>query len=79
MSKLYRYILPKAKYSHYDRSSHKSVYMDNIEDYVSHNEVQIDIFANNGKNRKLIEKIYKVTSKIVLAQLLLSIIFFIVL
>ncbi len=79
MSRLYRNILPKAKYSHYSKSSHKAVYMDNIEDYVSHDEVQINIFANNGKNRKLIEKIYKVTSKIVLAQLLLSIIFFIVL
>ena len=79
MSRLYRYILPKAKYSHYDRSSHRSVYMDNIEDYVSHNEVQINVFANNGRNRKLIEKIYKVTSKIVLVQLLLSIIYFIVL
>ena len=79
MSKLYRNILPKAKYSHYDKSSHKSVYMDNIEDYVSHDEVQINVFANNGKNRRRIEKIYKVTSKIVLIQILLSIIFFFVL
>lgn len=79
MMALYRNILPKAKYSHYSRSSHKSVYVDNVDDYVSHNEVQIGKFAGNSKNRMLIEKIYKVTSKIVLIQLLLSLIFIVVL
>ena len=77
MMGLYRKILPRAKYSHYSRSSHKSVYVDNIEDFTSHNEVQIGDFANNGKNRELIEKIYKITSKIVLAQLVISILLFI--
>ena len=47
MARIYRNILPKAKYSHYSKSSHKAVYMDNIEDYVSHNEVEINVFANN--------------------------------
>ena len=79
MMGLYRNILPKAKYSHYSKSSHKSVYVDNIEDYISHNEVQIGKFANNGKNRVLIEKIYKITSKIVLVQLVLSVLYFFVL
>ena len=78
MMGLYRNIIPKAKYSHYSRSSHKSVYVDNIEDFTSHNEVQIGKFANNGKNRTKIEKIYKITSKIILVQLVLSIIFFII-
>lgn len=76
---LYRNILPKAKYSHYSKSSQKSIYVDNIEDYISHNEVQIGKFANNGKNRVLIEKIYKITSKIVLVQLVLSVLYFFVL
>ena len=62
MLALYRNILPKAKYSHYSKSSHKSVYVDNVEDFVAHNEVQIGKFANNGKNREIIEKIYKITS-----------------
>ena len=39
----------KAKYSHYSRSSHKSVYVDNVDDYVSHNEVQIGKFVDNEK------------------------------
>lgn len=79
MLALYRNILPKAKYSHYSRSSHKSVYVDNLEDYTSHDEVQIGRFANNGKNRVIIEKIYKVTSKIVLIQLAISILLFFIL
>lgn len=79
MMALYRSIVPKAKYSHYSRSSHKSVYVDNVEDYVAHNEVQIGKFANNGKNRAIIEKIYKITSKIVLVQLAISILLFFVL
>ncbi|MCI8640365.1 MAG: hypothetical protein HFJ59_00585 [Clostridia bacterium] len=76
MTALYKNIIPKAKYSHYSRQSHKSVYVDNIEDYTSHDEVQIGKFTNNGKNRENIEKIYKVTSKIVLVQLAISILFF---
>ena len=77
MMGLYRNILPRAKYSHYSRSSHKSVYVDNIEDFTSHNEVQIGDFANNGKNRELIEKIYKITSKIILIQILISVLLFV--
>lgn len=79
MMALYRNIIPKAKYSHYSRSSHKSVYVDNIDDFTSHNEVQIGKYTDNGKNRVLIEKIYKITSKIVLVQLVLSILYFIIL
>ena len=76
---LYRNILPKTKYSHYNKSSKKSVYVDNIEDYISHDEVQIGTFTNNGKQRETIEKIYKITSKIVLLQVVISIILFFVL
>lgn len=79
MLALYRNILPKAKYSHYSSSSHKSVYVDNIEDYVSHDEVQIGKFANNARNRELIEKIFKITNKIVLVQLAVSILLFFIL
>lgn len=79
MMSLYRNIIPKTKYSHYNSSSHKSVYVDNIEDFTSHNEVQIGKFTDNGKNRVIIEKIYKVASKIVLVQLALSILYFIIL
>ena len=54
-------------------------YVDNLDDYLSHNEVQIGKFANNGKNREMIEKIYKITSKIVLVQIVISILLFLIL
>lgn len=75
----YKNILPKTKYSHYSRQSHKSVYVDNIDAYISEDEVQIGKFANCKKNRATIEKIYKVTSKIVLLQLVISILLFFIL
>lgn len=78
MKTLYKTIVQKTKYSHYNRSSSKSVYVDDIEKFISSDEVQIGINAYNGKKRLIIERIYKITSKIVLLQLILSIIFFIV-
>lgn len=79
MKALYKNIIPKAKYSHYSRSSHKFIYVDNIEDYTSKNEVQIGKFVNNGNNRVTIEKIYKITSKMVLIQLVISVLLCIIL
>ncbi len=79
MMNFYKNIIPKRIYSYYSKSSHKGVYVDNLEDFVQHNEVQIGKFADNGKNRNLIEKIYKITNKIVLVQVLLSIIYFLIL
>lgn len=79
MMSFYRNIIPKTKYSHYSSSSHKSVYVDDVEDFVGHDEIQIGKNTNNGKRRLLIEKIYKVTKIIVLIQLVLSIIFFLIL
>lgn len=79
MMGLYRNILPKSKYSHYSSSSHKSVYVDDVDRYIGECEVHIGMYANSGKNRALIEKIYKVTSKIVLVQLAISVMLFFIL
>lgn len=72
MMDLYKNIIPKEKISHYSKSSHKFVYVDNIEKYITHNEVQIGKYANNAKNRSIIERIYAVTRKIVLIQIVIS-------
>ena len=72
MMNLYRNIIPKEKFSHYSKSSQKLVYVDNIEKYITHNEVQIGKYANNAKNRRVIEKIFAVTKKIVLIQIVIS-------
>ena len=79
MKSLYNTIIPRAKYSHYSKLDKKSVYTDDIEEYISQDEVQIGIFTDNGKKRMKIEKIYRVTKIIVLVQLLISIILFLVL
>ena len=76
MTVMYKNIVPKTKYSHYSRQSHKSVYVDNIDDFTSHDEVQIGDFANNGRNRANIEKIFKITSKIIIVQFVISILLF---
>lgn len=79
MMGLYRNILPRSKYSHYSYSSHKSVYVDDIDNYTGECEVHIGMYADSGKNRKLIEKIYKITSKIILVQVAISVILFFIL
>lgn len=76
---LYSNILPERKYSHYNSSSHKSVYVDDIEGYKKDCEVHIDKLANAKQNREKIERMYKVTRKIVLVQLVISILLFLVL
>lgn len=78
MMNLYKNIAPKRK-SHYSAKAHKVVYTDNIDDLIEHNEVQIGRFSDNGEKRNLIEKIYKITNKIILVQLVLSILYFIIL
>ena len=79
MHSLYKNIVPQKKYSHYDRSSNKSVYIDNVEDYIEGDEVHIGKFANNGRNRQIIEKMFKITNRVVLVEVLISVILFFVL
>jgi len=79
MKLLYKNIVPEKKYSHYDKSSRKSVYVDNLDEYIEGDEVHIGKFANNGKNRETIEKIYKVTKIIVMVELIISLALFFIL
>lgn len=72
----YRKMLPERKYAEYSASSRKLRYADDIEDYTIYNEIHIGKYYNCGKNRKLIEKIFKITNIIVGGQLLISIILF---
>lgn len=72
---LYKNIAPNKKYSHYNKNSGKSVYIDDIEGYVKLNEVQIGKFYNTIQQRAKIEKIFKITSIIVIIQLILSCIY----
>ena len=76
---IYRPLLPSTKYAGYSSSSHKSLYRDDIDDYINGAEVYIGKYWDAEKRRNLIEKIYKVTRIVVLVQLLISIILFFVL
>lgn len=76
---IYRPLLPSTKYAGYSSSSHKSLYRDDIDDYINGAEVHIGKYWDAEKRRNLIEKIYKVTRIVVLVQLLISIILFFVL
>lgn len=75
----YKNLIPKTKYAGWNKSKHRATYIDNIDDFVGHNEVQIGQFANNGKSREKIEKVYKITNKIVLIQLIISVLLFFIL
>lgn len=76
---IYKPLLPEAKYAGYNSSTYKSVYKDDIDDYLEHSEVHFGKFWDAEKRRNKIENIYKITNKIILAQLLISIILFLVL
>ena len=75
---LYRPLLPSTKYAGYNRSTYKSQYTDDIDDYLEHSEVHFGKYWDAEIRRNKIEKIYKITSKIVLVQLLISVILYFV-
>lgn len=76
---VYRPLLPESKYAGYNSSTYKSVYKDDIADYLEHSEVHIGKFWDAEKRRIKIEKIYKVTRIILLVQLIISVILFFIL
>ena len=75
---IYRPLLPNTKYAGYDTSRHRSKYTDDIDNYTEYAEIQIGKYWDAEKRRNKIEKIYKVTNKIILVQLIISVILFFV-
>ncbi len=76
---VYRPLLPETKYAGYNSSTYKSVYKDDVDDYLEHSEVHIGKFWDAEKRRNKIEKIYKVTRIIVLIQIVISAILYLIL
>lgn len=72
----YKNLIPKTKYVGWNKSKHRATYIDNVDDFIAHNEIQIGQFTNNGRTREKIEKVYKITNKIILIQLFISILLF---
>ncbi len=76
---IYRPLLPSTKYAGYDYSANRSKYKDDVDDYTEHSEVHFGQYCDAEKRRKKIEKIYKITSKIILVQILISIVLLLIL
>ena len=76
---VYKPLLPETKYAGYNSSTYKSVYKDDITDYLEHSEVHIGKFWDAEKRRDKIEKIHKITRIILLVQLIISAILFLTL
>lgn len=75
---IYKPLLPSTKYVGYNRSTYQSEYTDDIDDYLQHSEVHFGKYWDAEIRRNKIEKIYKLTNKIVLAQLFISVILYFV-
>lgn len=73
---IYKPLLPSTKYAGYNRSTYKAQYTDDIDDYLEHSEIHFGKYWDAENRRNKIEKIYKITSKIVLVQLLISVILY---
>lgn len=76
---VYRPLLPETKYAGYNYSANRGNYIDDVDDYVEHSEVHFGKYWDAEKRRMTIEKIYKITNTVVLAQLAISILLFFIL
>ncbi len=76
---IYSPLLPDTKYAGYNSSTYKSIYKDDIDDYKSYSEIHFGKYADAEKRRNAIEKIYKITSKILLVQLVISLVLYLIL
>ncbi len=69
---IYEPILPDTKYVGYNSGSGKSIYDDDIVEYKERCEVQFGRYWDAEKRRNKIEKIYKISKKIILLQVIIS-------
>lgn len=76
MLAIYRPLLPESRYAGYNSSTYRAVYKDDVNDYTEHSEIHIGKYWDAEKRRNKIEKIYKITSKIILVQLVISFLLF---
>lgn len=76
---IYKPLLPESKYAGYNYSRGRGNYIDDVDDFVEHSEIHFGKYWDAAKRRTTIEKIYKITSKIILVQLLISVLLFFIL
>lgn len=71
LDRLYSTITPKQKYAGYDSTNHKSIYKDDIDDFVSTSEIIIGKNIDNIKHRKEIVELEEKYSKYIPIELIL--------
>ena len=69
LSNLYSTIVPEKKYDHFDSSSGKSVYKDDMDKYLSTSEILIGKNADNISKRRQIRKLEKKFNKYIPIEL----------
>lgn len=76
---IYKPLMPEMKYSGYNSQTYKSIYKDDVEEYMKSSEVHFGKYSDAEMRRNKIEKIFKTTTKIILLQILISILLYFVL
>lgn len=71
LDRLYSTITPKQKYAGWDSTNHKSIYKDDIDDYVSTSEIIIGKNIDNIKHRKEIVELEEKYSKYIPTELII--------
>ena len=70
LDKYYDPIMPDKKYAGYDTTNHKSVYKDDVDQYVNTSDILIGTKVNNLTYREKINEIYNKYKKRVLPMIL---------
>ena len=71
LDELYSTIIPNKKYAGYDSTNHKSIYKDDIDDFIQKGEIIIGKNIDNIKNRKEIEELEIKYSKYIPIELII--------
>lgn len=79
ISSLYQPIIPSQKYNGYDLSNNRTKYKDDVDNFINASEVHFGQYWDAEKRRNKIERIYKISKKIVIAQVIISAILFFIL
>lgn len=72
LDRLYSTIVPNKKYAGYDKTNYKSIYKDDVDDYIQKSEIIIGKNINNIKNRKEIEELEIKYSKYIPIEIIVT-------
>ena len=74
ISSIYQTIIPRQKYAGYDYSRKRTKYKDDVDEYINASEVHFGQYWDAENRRNKIERIYKTSKKVVIIQIIISVI-----